>query len=210
MALLHLQTEDGVGSLSPPASSATWFVSSIILLPWQFTHAQVLDGIGYSFGIFVKPLEAHFEGAGKGKISLVRIFFSIFHITTFHLLTQVGSILAGFIMLVGPISSAMVNKFGPRLTCIGNENHCGNKDWFFSSQLELVFLLQLFLCRLSLRTSTCWWWALHALLFLINPPFKDLLWDRGWPRSWTHVCSCRHCCWLLVREKAISCHRWDL
>ena len=38
---------------------------------------QVLDGIGYSFGIFVKPLEAHFEGAGKGKISLVRFFFSI-------------------------------------------------------------------------------------------------------------------------------------
>ena len=43
--------------------------------------------------------------------------------TTFHLLTQVGSILAGFIMLVGPISSAMVNKFGPRLTCIGKEKH---------------------------------------------------------------------------------------
>ena len=41
---------------------------------------QVLDGIGYSFGIFVKPLEAHFEGAGKGKISLVRFFFSIDHV----------------------------------------------------------------------------------------------------------------------------------
>ena len=31
---------------------------------------------------------------------------------------QVGSILAGFIMLVGPISSLLVNKFGPRKTCI--------------------------------------------------------------------------------------------
>ena len=29
-----------------------------------------------------------------------------------------GSILAGFIMLVGPISSLLVNKFGPRKTCI--------------------------------------------------------------------------------------------
>ena len=38
---------------------------------------------------------------------------------TFDLSIQVGSILAGFIMLVGPISSALVNKFGPRLTCIG-------------------------------------------------------------------------------------------
>ena len=61
---------------------------------------MVLDGIGYSFGIFLEPLEKHFEGAGKGKISLV------------------GSILAGFIMLVGPISSFLVNKFGPRLTCM--------------------------------------------------------------------------------------------
>ena len=40
---------------------------------------QVLDGIGYSFGIFVKPLEEHFDGAGKGKISLVRFFFSVVH-----------------------------------------------------------------------------------------------------------------------------------
>ena len=31
---------------------------------------------------------------------------------------QVGSILAGVIMLVGPISSLLVGKFGPRKTCI--------------------------------------------------------------------------------------------
>ena len=31
---------------------------------------------------------------------------------------QVGSILAGVIMLVGPIASILVNKFGPRITCI--------------------------------------------------------------------------------------------
>merc|ERR1712117_307119 len=31
---------------------------------------------------------------------------------------MVGSILAGAIMLVGPISSTLVNKFGPRMTCI--------------------------------------------------------------------------------------------
>ena len=33
-------------------------------------------------------------------------------------LIQVGSILAGVIMLVGPIASILVNKFGPRITCI--------------------------------------------------------------------------------------------
>jgi len=81
----------------PPPPDGGW---GWIIVAASFLCNMVLDGIGYSFGIFVKPLEAHFEGAGKGKISLV------------------GSILAGFIMLVGPISSAMVNKFGPRLTCV--------------------------------------------------------------------------------------------
>merc|ERR1719430_739673 len=34
------------------------------------------------------------------------------------MIAMVGSILAGAIMLVGPISSTLVNKFGPRKTCI--------------------------------------------------------------------------------------------
>ena len=55
----------------------------------------MLDGIGYSFGILLEPLMEHY-GEGKGVISMV------------------GSILAGAIMLVGPISSLAVNKFGPR------------------------------------------------------------------------------------------------
>jgi len=59
----------------------------------------VLDGIGYSFGILLKPLMKHY-GEGTGMISMV------------------GSILAGAIMLVGPISSILVGKFGPRKTCI--------------------------------------------------------------------------------------------
>lgn len=60
---------------------------------------MVLDGIGYSFGILLEPLMEHY-GEGKGVISMV------------------GSILAGAIMLVGPISSLAVNKFGPRKTCV--------------------------------------------------------------------------------------------
>jgi len=95
--LKEFQPKNEAGNGPPPPPDGGW---GWIIVAASFLCNMVLDGIGYSFGIFVKPLEAHFEGAGKGKISLV------------------GSILAGFIMLVGPISSAMVNKFGPRLTCI--------------------------------------------------------------------------------------------
>merc|ERR1719420_594041 len=67
---------------------------------WQLASCNmVLDGIGYSFGILLVPLMKHYN-EGKGTISMV------------------GSILAGVIMLVGPIASILVNKFGPRITCI--------------------------------------------------------------------------------------------
>jgi len=95
--LKELDSKKDLGNAPPPPPDGGW---GWVIVAASFLCNMVLDGIGYSFGIFVKPLEAHFEGAGKGKISLV------------------GSILAGFIMLVGPISSVMVNKFGPRLTCI--------------------------------------------------------------------------------------------
>jgi hypothetical protein len=32
---------------------------------------QVLDGIAYSFGIFLNPLQDHFVGTKKGTISMV-------------------------------------------------------------------------------------------------------------------------------------------
>merc|ERR1719400_81753 len=95
--LKEMDSKKDLGNAPPPPPDGGW---GWVIVAASFLCNMVLDGIGYSFGIFVKPLEAHFEGAGKGKISLV------------------GSILAGFIMLVGPISSVMVNKFGPRLTCI--------------------------------------------------------------------------------------------
>jgi len=92
-----LLKESKDSSSPPPPPDGGW---GWVIVGASFLCNMVLDGIGYSFGIFLEPLEKHFEGAGKGKISLV------------------GSILAGFIMLVGPISSFLVNKFGPRLTCM--------------------------------------------------------------------------------------------
>jgi len=89
------ESEKDTGPPPPPDGGWGW-----VIVVASFLCNMVLDGIAYSFGIFLEPLQKHFEGTGKGTISLV------------------GSILAGFIMLVGPISSMLVNKFGPRKTCI--------------------------------------------------------------------------------------------
>jgi len=80
----------------PPPPDGGW---GWVIVAASFLCNMVLDGIGYSFGILLTPLMEHY-GEGKGKIAMV------------------GSILAGAIMLVGPISSTLVNKFGPRKTCI--------------------------------------------------------------------------------------------
>jgi len=64
-----------------------------------FLCNMVLDGIGYSFGILLTPLMKHY-GVGKGLMSLV------------------GSILTGVILLTGPLASLLVNKLGARMTCI--------------------------------------------------------------------------------------------
>jgi len=88
------RSEDEDGPPPPPDGGWGWVVVAA-----SFLCNMVLDGIGYSFGILLVPLMNHYN-AGKGTISMV------------------GSILAGVIMLVGPISSILVNKLGPRLTCI--------------------------------------------------------------------------------------------
>ncbi|XP_026319089.1 monocarboxylate transporter 4-like [Hyposmocoma kahamanoa] len=59
----------------------------------------VVDGIGYSFGAFLPELVKYFE-VGKGTIALV------------------GSILAGSLLAVGPVVSALCNKYGCRAVCM--------------------------------------------------------------------------------------------
>jgi len=81
----------------PPPPDGGW---GWIIVITSFLCNMVLDGIVYSKGILIEPLQKHFEGTGIGTISLA------------------GSLLAGVMMLVGPIASIAVNKFGPRKTCI--------------------------------------------------------------------------------------------
>jgi len=88
-----MRNEDS-GPPPPPDGGWGWAIVGA-----SFLCNMVLDGIGYSFGILLEPLMEHYK-AGKGIISMV------------------GSILAGVIMLVGPISSYLVGKYGPRKTCI--------------------------------------------------------------------------------------------
>jgi len=87
-------SDEEEGPPPPPDGGWGW-----VIVAASFLCNMVLDGIGYSFGILLEPLMSHY-GEGKGMIAMV------------------GSILAGAIMLVGPISSTLVNKFGPRMTCI--------------------------------------------------------------------------------------------
>merc|ERR1719264_2454688 len=82
------------GTPVPPDGGWGW-----VVVMAGFLCNMVLDGIGYSFGILLKPLMEHY-GAGKGLMSLV------------------GSILTGVILLTGPLASLLVNKLGARMTCI--------------------------------------------------------------------------------------------
>jgi len=94
--LLKTSKSDNEEEGPPPPPDGGW---GWVIVGASFLCNMVLDGIGYSFGILLEPLMSHY-GQGKGMIAMV------------------GSILAGAIMLVGPISSTLVNKFGPRKTCI--------------------------------------------------------------------------------------------
>ena len=57
----------------------------------SFLCNMVIDGIGYSFGVLLQPLKEEFQ-AGAGAVAFV------------------GSILAGVIMLTGPVAAASVNR----------------------------------------------------------------------------------------------------
>jgi MCP family monocarboxylic acid transporter-like MFS transporter 12 len=79
---------------APPDGGWGW-----VVMIASFICNLVLDGIAYTFGIFLTPLMEHF-GVQKGPMSMV------------------GSVLAGTIQLVGPFVAVLVNKFGTRIVCI--------------------------------------------------------------------------------------------
>jgi len=65
----------------------------------SFLCNLVLDGIAYSFGILLKPMQDDLQ-TSVGSISLI------------------GGVLAGVILASGPVAAAIVNRFGNRLTCL--------------------------------------------------------------------------------------------
>jgi len=78
----------------PPDGGWGW----IIVLS-SFICNFVVDGICYTFGVFLDSYVIHFN-AGKGTVSWA------------------GSLLAGIYLSCGPIVSALTNRFGCRTTCI--------------------------------------------------------------------------------------------
>lgn len=58
-----------------------------------------MDGIVFSFGMFMKPIE---EGLGENRATIA----------------LVGSLLSGFYLIVGPFVSALTNRYGFRLVTI--------------------------------------------------------------------------------------------
>ncbi|CAG9854182.1 unnamed protein product [Phyllotreta striolata] len=70
-----------------------------VIVAASFLAIMVVDGVINSFGIFLSYLKQEFD-------------------STDGIIAWVGSILAGVTLLVGPLASALTNKYGCRATCI--------------------------------------------------------------------------------------------
>jgi len=88
----------------------------------SFFCNMVLDGLGYSFGVLMHPIQEEFQ-AGSGTVAFV------------------GSILAGVIMLVGPIGAFAVNRLGTRITCMTGAALAAAAIFTSSFSPSLLFLV---------------------------------------------------------------------
>ncbi|XP_041979789.1 monocarboxylate transporter 3 isoform X2 [Aricia agestis] len=83
------------GELPPPPDGGYGWVVVFA----SFMCNLVVDGIAYTFGIFLPELVTYF-GEGKGTVAWV------------------GSLLSGVYLAAGPVVSALCNKYGCRAVCI--------------------------------------------------------------------------------------------
>ncbi|XP_045498864.1 monocarboxylate transporter 4 isoform X1 [Colias croceus] len=83
------------GELPPPPDGGYGWVVVFA----SFMCNLVVDGIAYTFGIFLSELVTFF-GEGKGTVAWV------------------GSLLSGVYLAAGPVVSALCNKFGCRAVCV--------------------------------------------------------------------------------------------
>ena len=93
--------DDEAGSLCeyhdippPPDGGYGWVVVFA-----SFMCNMIVDGIAYTFGIFMKDFSLEF-GASESRVAFV------------------GSLLSGVYLMAGPIVSALTNKFGCRAVCM--------------------------------------------------------------------------------------------
>lgn len=80
--------------MPPPDGGWGW-----IVVAGSFITQVIAGGIVYSFGLFYVEFLDFFKG-GKGETALV------------------GSLLGGIMLLVGPVASALINKYGCRVTSL--------------------------------------------------------------------------------------------
>ncbi|XP_062130879.1 monocarboxylate transporter 9 [Drosophila sulfurigaster albostrigata] len=83
------------GELPPPPDGGYGWVICFA----SFMCNMIVDGIAYTFGIFLEEFVAYFH-EGKGTVAWV------------------GSLLSGVYLSAGPIVSALANKYGCRAVCI--------------------------------------------------------------------------------------------
>ncbi|CAB3374926.1 Hypothetical predicted protein [Cloeon dipterum] len=79
---------------APPDGGYGW-----VIVFASFMCNLIVDGIAYTFGVFLDDFVTHFQ-EGKGTIAWA------------------GSLLSGMYLSVGPIVSALANRFGCRAVCI--------------------------------------------------------------------------------------------
>lgn len=79
---------------APPDGGYGW-----IIVVASFVCNMVVDGIAYTFGIFLFPIIDYYNES-KGKTAWV------------------GSLLTGTYLIIGPLVGALCNKFGCRAVCI--------------------------------------------------------------------------------------------
>lgn len=87
--------ESVYGELPPPPDGGYGWVICFA----SFMCNMIVDGIAYTFGIFLDAFVLHFH-EGKGTVAWV------------------GSLLSGVYLSAGPIVSALANKYGCRAVCI--------------------------------------------------------------------------------------------
>ena len=93
--------EDEAGSLCeyhdippPPDGGYGW-----VIVFASFMCNMIVDGIAYTFGIFLGPFSVYF-GASTSKVAWA------------------GSLLSGVYLMAGPVVSALTNKYGCRVVCM--------------------------------------------------------------------------------------------